>query len=172
MITALKTVGQTHNIQVIATYEGDNATVTVILSPKESKTPPTIIPPLYVSGPVAEVEAYLTENIGKEVASTAELTSSIGELEKKKEAAEKELADAERKATQAKQIAENAKEAAAKKAKPAKPEVKEPAKATVKLSEVKPAYKKAEAEAPVPAPADDDDLMAELAALGGEEAGS
>lgn len=151
MITALKEVGQTHNIQIIAVYEGDIASVTVILTPKKQKEDDeTIIQPLHVKGPIAEVEAYLAENLGKGVASTSELTTNIGTLQEQKEKLEADIKAAEQKLKQAEAKVETAKAAKKKESTPAPAE---PAKTEGKLDEVKPAYRAKKAQAPATPPA-------------------
>lgn len=158
MITALKTVGQTHTIQIVASYEGDTASVTVMLTPKTNAKEAKPIPPLHVSGPVAEVEEYLAKNLGTAAEQTVTLTTSIAELEKKKKEAEAEAAKAEASAKKAEEKKTEAKKAA-------KKEPVAPAKTEGKLTEVKPAYvKKAEPPKAEPAAAKDDDGTAELLA--------
>lgn len=159
MITALKTVGQTHTIQIVASYEGDTASVTVMLTPKTGAKEAKPTPPLHVSGPVAEVEEYLAKNLGTAAEQTVTLTTSIAELEKKRDEAFAAAAKAEASAKKAEE-----KKTEAKKAKE-KPQPVAPAKTEGKLSEVKPSFVKKAEPAKAEPPKDDDgtaELLAEL----------
>lgn len=166
MINALQEVGKTHTIQIVLAYEGENVTATVIASPKGEQddfTPPAKpIYPLNINGPIAEVEDYIKTKMGKDAIRAVELTVNIAALEERAETAEAKAKEAERKA------ANKVIKAGTTPPKPAAPVVKEPAKATVKLSEVKPGFKKVAAPAPVVAPQDDQALLDELAALSAE----
>jgi PRTRC genetic system protein E len=168
MIKSLQSLGQTQHIQIVLAYEGDTVSATVFLTPKGSKKD-ELRPPLHVTGTVAEVQDYVTSGrLGAEASEVVAITSSIEELRKQKAEAEKQKASAERAASDAEIRAGAAKAKA--KGKETKPAPAEPAKQTVPLAEVKPAYKAApKAETPAPAtPAPDDALFAELQAIAEE----
>lgn len=89
MITALAPLGKTHSIQILPDFDGEQATVTVLLKPKDSKKSDNVIP-LQFSGTLAEVDQALAEQLPLAVSKIVEHGNAIAVLDKQLEDERKE----------------------------------------------------------------------------------
>jgi hypothetical protein len=89
MITALAPLGKTYRIQILPDFTEGQATVTVLLTPKDKDKEEDVIP-LQFSGTLAEVEQAITEQLPTAVTKLVEHGNSMADLDTRLAAEKKE----------------------------------------------------------------------------------